>query len=202
MMSNSHNSVTEWLQQTQEGQESAVGRLWERYFEQLVAVARRRLGHAKPVVVDEEDLAAAVLTSFIAGVQNGRIRTLQNREHMWRLLEIITQRRAADTFRSLNAAKRGGYGEVERRAVSNAELPVRVDDVADRAPAPGFEMELREELQRLRDLLPSEDFREIAELKLKGFSNREIAEQTGRSLRSVERKMSVIRRAWLQEIIR
>ena len=45
-------------------------------------------------------------------------------------------------------------------------------------------------------LLRDDTQREIARLRLEGYENTEIAEKTGVSLRSVERKLKLIRETW------
>ena len=44
--------------------------------------------------------------------------------------------------------------------------------------------------------LRNDTLREIARLRIEGYSNAEIADATGVSLRSVERKLGVIRETW------
>ncbi len=48
--------------------------------------------------------------------------------------------------------------------------------------------------------LRNDTLREIARLRISGYSNGEIAEATGVSLRSVERKLGVIRETWSDEL--
>jgi len=52
-------SVTQWLQGARAGQDDAFQRLWERYYEQLVALARRRQGHTPRRMPAENPLVAA-----------------------------------------------------------------------------------------------------------------------------------------------
>jgi DNA-directed RNA polymerase specialized sigma24 family protein len=47
--------------------------------------------------------------------------------------------------------------------------------------------------------LGDETLRQIAIAKLEGYKNLEIAEQLGLSLRSVQRKLSLIRQTWSEE---
>jgi DNA-directed RNA polymerase specialized sigma24 family protein len=44
--------------------------------------------------------------------------------------------------------------------------------------------------------LPDDELRQIALLKLEGYTNEEIAARTGDSLRSVARRLVLIRRTW------
>ena len=55
--------------------------------------------------------------------------------------------------------------------------------------------ECRQLLGRLRD----DSLRVVANLRLEGYTNEEVAERLGCSLRSVARKLELIRRTWLGE---
>ena len=49
---------------------------------------------------------------------------------------------------------------------------------------------------RLLDLLPDDQMRQIALLKMEGHGNGEVAEMLDLSLRTVERRLGLIRRLW------
>ncbi len=53
-----------------------------------------------------------------------------------------------------------------------------------------------DELQALLARLDDEMQRAVALLKIEGFSNPEIAEKLGRPLRTIERKLALIRKIW------
>jgi len=57
-------------------------------------------------------------------------------------------------------------------------------------------MDLMEQAQNFLDDLPEETLRTTALYKLQGYENSEIAEKLSLSVRSVERKISLIRRLW------
>ncbi len=67
-----HNSVTRWLDELKDGSDDAASQLWSRYFEKLVAVARKRLANSPKRVSDEEDVAINVFNSLCAGVEQGK----------------------------------------------------------------------------------------------------------------------------------
>jgi len=67
-------------------------------------------------------------------------------------------------------------------------------------PTPALMAMLDEENSRLLDKLRDDVLRQIALLRLSGHTNEEIAEETGISLRSVERKLGLIRTAWSREL--
>ena len=59
--------------------------------------------------------------------------------------------------------------------------------------------EMSEEFCRLFHLLPDESLRCIATLKLRNYTNAEIADQLDIVERTVERKLSTIRQIWEEE---
>jgi DNA-directed RNA polymerase specialized sigma24 family protein len=75
-----------------------------------------------------------------------------------------------------------------------------LDRVAGTAPTPEFAALVAEEYRRRLAALPTEHLRRIAALKLEGYSNEEIAGRIGLGLRSVVRKLDLIRRTWLGEV--
>jgi DNA-directed RNA polymerase specialized sigma24 family protein len=63
-------------------------------------------------------------------------------------------------------------------------------------PDPAFAALLAEECQRLLERLDSDELREMALLKLEGYTAEEIAERLDCSLRTVHRRLALIRRTW------
>jgi len=64
-------------------------------------------------------------------------------------------------------------------------------------PTPEFAAQMAEEFQRLFARLDDPILQSIARCKMEGYSNEDIAAQIGRSIRTVERKLSLIRDCWL-----
>ena len=77
------SSVTEWIAGLKAGKGEAADRLWHRYFERLVRLARRKLGSAPRRMADEEDVAAIVFRNLWQGAESGSLsRASQSRESM------------------------------------------------------------------------------------------------------------------------
>jgi hypothetical protein len=55
---------------------------------------------------------------------------------------------------------------------------------------------LREQLEHHLDALPDPTLRQAAEWHLQGASNAEVARRLGRAVRTVERKVELLRLAW------
>ncbi len=199
----SDGSVTHWLQQLREGDAAAVQPLWERYFRRLVGLARARLRDAPRRAADEEDVALSAFDSFCQGVEAGRFPQLHDRDNLWRVLVTLTARKAIDHARTERRRKRGGGAVLDEAALGDRSGGVAavaaLEDIVGREPTPEFAAELAEECRRLLDTLPDAGLRDVAVWKMEGFTNAEIAERLGCGLRSVERKLRLIRAAWERE---
>src|SRR5262245_35266235 len=103
-------SVTRWLEKAQAGDNEAAQQLWQRYFGRLVGLARARLRGLARSLADEEDVALSAFDSFYRGVERGRFPQLNDRDDLWRLLVVITARKAANLIRDESRQKRGGGG--------------------------------------------------------------------------------------------
>src|SRR5436853_5155366 len=60
----SDDSVSLWISQLTAGDAGAAQHLWERYFQRLVGLARKKLQDAPRRAADEEDVALSAFDSF------------------------------------------------------------------------------------------------------------------------------------------
>ncbi len=200
MTSENSNSVTVWIESLKAGDAAAAEQLWRRYFEALVHLARNRLRGAPRAVADEEDAALSAFDSFVRGAAGGRYPRLDDRDDLWRLLVVITERKALDQAQRECRQKRGG-GRVEslsgsvRAADSDADLAC----LAEGGPTPEFVALVADECRSLMGQLSDESLRQVARLRMEGYTNEEVADRLGCSLRSVARKLEIIRRTWIGE---
>ena len=68
------------------GDEQAIAKLWEDYFQKLVRIAAKRLPTNLRRTGDEEDVALSAFNSFIAGIRSDRFPDLSGPETLWGLL--------------------------------------------------------------------------------------------------------------------
>ena len=66
-------------------------------------------------------------------------------------------------------------------------------------PTPAFAAQVAEEYGRLLERLDSPELRSVAMHKVEGYANEEIAARLGCGLRTVERRLRLIRGIWEQE---
>jgi DNA-directed RNA polymerase specialized sigma24 family protein len=198
-------SVTGWIDGLKASDEEAARALWRRYFEKLVALARRRLVEGPRRVADEEDVALSVFKSLCEGAERGEFDHLNDREDLWRLLVTITVRKADQHTRWHLRQKRGGRkvrGESVFLNNDSGFASEGFDGLPGSEPTPEFLVQLRDEHQRLLNLLADDTLRRIAAWKMEGRSNAQMAADLGVTTRSVERKVQRIRETWKTELRR
>jgi DNA-directed RNA polymerase specialized sigma24 family protein len=191
-------SVSHWLGLLQAGETAAAQPLWERYFQRLVRLARHKLAGAPRLVADEEDVALSAFDSFCRSARGGRFPQLGDRDDLWRLLMLLTARKASHLRRDQGRRKRGG-AVVHGGPLDPSEL-ASLDEVLGREPTPQFAAEVAEEYRRLLAALGDADLEAVALWKLEGYENTEIAAKLGCAPRTVERRLQLIRRLWEKEM--
>jgi DNA-directed RNA polymerase specialized sigma24 family protein len=200
MTSEDEGSVTHWIGELKAGDDAAAQRLWHRYFEELVRLARARLGAASRAVADEEDVALSAFHSLCEGATHGRFAQLEDRDELWRLLATIAGRKALDQTRSQHRQKRGGGRVRDEAALTGPDSSAGgLDQVAGPMPTPEFAAIMDEECRHLLGTLKDESTRQVALLRMEGYSGDEIAERLGCNRRTVTRKLDLIRRRWREE---
>ena len=194
MLMTDEGSITRWLGELKTGADASAQHLWERYFDRLVHLARQKLRAraAFGAAEDEEDAALSAFDSFCRGAAQGRYPQLADRHDLWRLLVVITVRKALDQVQRRGAAKRGAARVVGESAGAG------LDRFIGPGPSPELAALVAEEYRRLRSRLEDDSLRLVLDLSLEGYGRAEIAERTGRTVKTVGRKLDVIRAVWLE----
>src|SRR4051812_11256968 len=197
-------SISLWVGALKAGDQDAAQKLWERYFDRLVHVARAKLraSRRRGVDEDEEDAALSAFDSLCAGAARGRFPQLADRDDLWRLLVVITARKALDQVQRRGRQKRGGGRVVGESALLGPDGDGEVgglEQVVGPEPSPEFAAMVAEEHRRLLDVLGDDTLRRIALWKMEGYTNEEIRLRLGCALRTVANKLELIRKTWLAE---
>jgi len=193
-------SVTFLIKALKTGDPDAARQLWGRYFANLVRLARVRLHDTPRAAADEEDVALNAFYSLCRGAEGGRFPRLDNREDLWRVLLMITARKASNLIQHERRLKRGG-GRVIAEAVLAAEAlhaDGELDQAPGRDPSPEMAALVVDEYRRLFGALPDESLRLVALLRLERYTDEEIAASLGCGLRTVQRKLQIIRTIWVE----
>tara|TARA_B100000686_G_C16481638_1_gene807391 strand:+ start:159 stop:773 length:615 start_codon:yes stop_codon:yes gene_type:complete len=202
-MNSPEESVTVWISQLKDGDQDAAQQIWERYCRRLVHLAASKFRGGPRRVADEDDMVVAAFDSLYRGVEAGRFAKLDDRNDLWQLLVMITERKVIDEFHRERRQKRGG-GNVRGESVfvgsQDDEPRAGIGGISGEELTPDAAIASIEECQRLLQLLPDDTLREVATLKLEGWKNREIAEKIGCVEATVERKLKGIRSLWEREL--
>jgi DNA-directed RNA polymerase specialized sigma24 family protein len=195
-------SVTQWLQDLKDGDSDSAQLLWERYFDRLTLLARKRIGGIARLATDGEDVALSAFHSLCEGIGKGRFVDLADRESLWKLLVTIAVRKAQRAIRNEFTQKRGGgvvLGESAMMSGEDAMAGAHVlESVLGNEPTPEFAAQIAEEWQGLLNRLSDDELRKIAIWKMEGCTSIEIAERLGKSLATIERRLKLIRMAWTE----
>jgi DNA-directed RNA polymerase specialized sigma24 family protein len=131
-----------------------------------------------------EDVAVSVLATVLRRTRDGCFPRLADRTNLWKLLVVITARKAA----TLTV-------KVQRRPAGNSE---GIEEIIGSDPTPEFAAQVGEEYRRLLARLPDDwrMLRAVANWKMEGYTNEEIAGKLGRSVARVEHRLQQIRHYW------
>jgi RNA polymerase sigma-70 factor (ECF subfamily) len=176
----------ELIRRFRAGDQRAAAALYARYAPRLLLLARSRCGRVCAGRFDSDDVVQAVFGDLFH-----RLRVDPTADAppagLWGLLSL----QALSTIRNLVKHHRAAKRSVGRTRSTDDGEPART--LADRRAGDGlFGMALREQL----GLLPDRD-RRIVELRLDGHEVAEIARQTGRAQRTVERVLQSFRQQLL-----
>lgn len=196
----SKNSVTLWIRAIENGDKAATQALFDRYFARLQAFARRKLSGNTLRVVDEEDIAITSFHACLERIASGRFPPLKDRDELWRLLARVAERKACDATRRHLAAKRGA-GRVRGESIfhrSDEDSVMGFAAIPDAEMSEQLSLQFAEEYRKQMALLEDEGLRQVAQLVLAGYSTAEIAQQTNRTNRTVQRRLGMILKIWQQ----
>lgn len=193
------DSVTDWIHALKDGDQGAAQQLWQRFVDRLLKIARSQLGQAPRRMADEEDVVVSAFDDLCRGVQEGRFPNLYDRDDLWQILVMLTERKATSQRRRELAAKRGGgkvRGDSILHRIGSPGDGGDTEQQADTLATPELAIQIADELGELLEKLNDWMLVRIAVDKLHGYTNEEIADRLDMSLRSVERKLRLIRMIW------
>jgi RNA polymerase sigma factor (sigma-70 family) len=174
------------LERYRQGDDAAAEELFSRYFRRLTLLARSRLSPRLASRMDPEDVVLSVYRSFFIEARAGRF-TWSRGGDLWRLLAAITKHKLLRQARYHGAGRRS----VDRE--SGLDEAARSGDfLRGPGPTPDDAAALADELEYVFTQLDATG-RRVLELRLQGAQLSEIADDIGRSERTVRRTLDRIR---------
>ena len=182
------------MRRIKSGDAIAEERLWNEFYGKLLSFVERRVrSRGVPTgLLDEEAVTVSVLESVFKCAKQGRLQNVQDWSELSRLLLAMTNRKFVDHWRRATAQKASPGKPIDG-------LPVEEFQLADEKLA-SCSLEFEEQLSHLLALLPDELHRQIAVLKLAGYTLNEISDEVQRAVPTVNRKWRYIRRIWADEL--
>jgi RNA polymerase sigma-70 factor, ECF subfamily len=169
------------------GDQDAAQKLFERYVDRLVGVAKRRISERLASRIDAEDVVQSVFRTFFVRAREGQFQ-ITDPDDLCRLLARMTVHKTLRKVEHHTAAKRDAGAE-ERQG---ADAQQRLAEFLDREPSPEAASMFLDQLEHfLAQLKPEEQ--QILEMRMQGHSTEEIAEKLCTYDRKVRRVMERIR---------
>jgi DNA-directed RNA polymerase specialized sigma24 family protein len=190
--------VTLWIDQLRQGDDLAVRSLWEHFFRRLHELAKHKLRLKTRTAYDEEDAAQSAFHSVCAGIIAGRFPELHDRDSLWRLMLAITAQKVSNRHRYDQQQRRDVRRNLSGSVLTNASEDFGAGDIhiSSREPTPEFAVEFVDVCERLLQGLEDATLKEIATLKLEGYIDIEVADRLKCSRRTIQRRITIIRRRW------
>src|SRR5262245_16443138 len=171
----------------QTGDEDAARELFDRYAEQLVTLARKRISQRLASRIDPEDIVQSVFRTFFHRAKQGQFH-LEEPDDVCKLLARITVHK---TFRQIAFHKRAKRDATQETGHGDDAQDMLLKLMTGE-PSPEETANFLDTLQHFLDRLEPED-RKILELRMEGYSNVEIAAKLGISDRKIRRNMEKVR---------
>lgn len=199
---NTRGSVTRWFEELRQGNPAAAQRLWDRYYTELVRVARskQRAGRWARILEGDEEAAEDALAELFQGTRRGLYPDIHDRNDLWKLLFTITSRKVKDQFNHATRKKRDARRNLGQNPDGEHDGPHGyLDCVSGQDPDASTSKILAEEYESLLNVLKSDQLKLIAIYRMDGYTNEQICERLGCSLGTFALRLRVIKATWIRE---
>ena len=181
-MSESNKTTQRWIHAFQHSDDTAIGEFWREHERRLKRIAGRYLSVPLKQRFDEQDVAQSAFRSFARQMHEQDFQ-FDNRNDVANLLFAIAANKAKEKARYHLRQKRGVDQEVYLSNLANLDRT---------EPTPDEQVAFEEILELIGSF--EDDEQKIIQLKLDGYSQKEIATQVRCSERTVRRKLKVIQK--------
>jgi DNA-directed RNA polymerase specialized sigma24 family protein len=179
--------------------ELAARRIWQRYFRELLVLARSHLSRRIRRREDEQDVLQSMYKSFCRRQRRGDF-DLAGRDELWRLLVTITLRKARNAAQRHLCAKRDvGREQAAPPPAAGGDSDSStwtLEQMEATEPTPAEAALLNEALELRLMQLADAELHQVALWKLEGYTNLEIAARFQCTEKTIERKLKRIRARW------
>ena len=181
------SQLADFLRRIQEGDESAVRELLQRFEPEVRLVVRRQLPRLLRSRFDSLDFLQSVWGSFFRRMRDAPT-DFEDSRHLVAFLARAAKNKVIDEYRRAASLKNDMHREEPLWGEGR-----RPKEVAAPIDSPSEVAQAHEVFDRLHALLP-EERRTMLELKAQGLSSKDIGERLGVSERTVQRVLEELRR--------
>jgi RNA polymerase sigma factor (sigma-70 family) len=169
------------------GDPQAARQLVDQYLDRLLALAKRRISQRLASRVDPEDIVQSVFRTFFMRAKDGQFK-LKDQDDLCKLLMRITVHKVLKQVEYHTAGKRDANLETEQGNRSTE----RMHELLAKEPTPEAQVEFIDQLEMLLSMYSPKE-RKILEMRMNGFSERDIAADLNVTDRTVRRLFERIR---------
>jgi DNA-directed RNA polymerase specialized sigma24 family protein len=146
------------------------------------------------------DAALNALQSFHSRLRQGEYGWVTSRGDLWKLLVTMTRNKAINQARRAGAERRHPrQGIIRGSEMADDGAGCSLEDVITEEPTAEMAIELAERIERIHRALDDPELSKVFQLRLEGYSREEISDAIDRAVRSVTRKLEIVRQAVEQE---
>jgi DNA-directed RNA polymerase specialized sigma24 family protein len=198
-LDSSLGSISHAIASLENQDEAAAELIWNRYFQRLcnhceLLIYQRHQKHFSP-----DEIASSAFLALFDGIKQQRFHQVRNRDELWQMLTLIAARQAINRGVAQDRQRRGG-GKVRGSSAFDHQSIDNVADYLQRELDPQEYLELEELSEQLLGALTIDNLKTIAIWRMAGYSNEEMAKKLGCSIRTVERKLNLIREIWSKQL--
>lgn len=185
-------SITRNIRAIQSGNSNGIRALFDRYFSEIAAAAKAFFGTTPRSVIDEEDIASAVIQKICNPLS---LDGIDDREALLRLLMASARNKVRNVQRGRRAQKRGA-GQVTLYSDLSDSLQSQFENLKSDVRSPQLKTLLDESISQLMAELASDFERDVFKMRLMGESIEAIASKWDTYPRKIDRKINLIRKTW------
>ena len=178
------------LLEAEDSSSQAFLEIRERFQVRLRNYVEKNLSPKIQTHTDSSDILQSAFISFWKKIGSENTPSIDDNDELWPYLITITRRKLAKSWRNIYAQKRGAGKVLSAADLENTEPGSDFQNLIFEE----FDYQLDLDLQTILQKFDLET-QTIASMKLAGMTNKEISQDLSCSLRKVERKGSLLRKA-------
>ncbi|QDT21807.1 RNA polymerase sigma factor [Gimesia chilikensis] len=165
--------------------------LWDRFHQVLKDYVERRISPQLQPHVGASDILQSAFLSLWRRLEDSSKPPLTDQDDLWGFLMTIARRKLARRWRQIQTQKRGAGNVITATDYTSSTSGAAFEEIFYEEVNQQLKLELEEASDRL-----DVECQTIISMKLTGMTNAEIANELKCSIRRIERKNNLIRKAF------